>query len=73
MLMTMFRSKEMKDVGIFVFWMVVIVLLIIFGPLLSIWALNTLFPALAIPYTFWTWLAMVLFNAAFVSRYTRKD
>lgn len=71
--MLMFRSKEMKDVGIFVFWMVVIVLLIIFGPLLSIWALNTLFPALAIPYTFWTWLAMVLFNAAFVSRYTRKD
>lgn len=73
MLMTMFRSKEMKDAGIVLFWIAVVVLLIVFGPLLSIWALNTLFPALAIPYTFWTWLAMVLFNAAFVSRYTRKD
>jgi len=73
MLMTMFHSKEMKDAGIILFWIVVIVLFLVFGPLLSIWVLNTLFPALAIPYTFWTWLAMVLFNAAFVSRYTRKD
>lgn len=74
MLMTMFHSKNnMKDISIVIFWTLVVVLLIAFGPLLSIWALNTLFPVLAIPYTFWTWLAMVLFNAAFVSRYTRKD
>lgn len=26
------------------------------GPLISLWALNTLFHA-SIPYTFWTWLA----------------
>ena len=32
-------------------WLVLIVIIVIFGPLLSIWALNTLFPALAIPYT----------------------
>ncbi len=31
--------------------------LIIAGPILIIWALNTLFPVLAIPYTIWTWLA----------------
>jgi hypothetical protein len=30
---------------------------IIVGPLLTLLALNTLFPALAIPYTFGTWLA----------------
>jgi hypothetical protein len=38
----------------------VFILLVIFGPLLSIWALNTLFPVLAIPYTFETWCAAIL-------------
>ena len=30
-----------------------------FGPLLSIWSLNTLFPVLAIPYTLSTWFAVL--------------
>ena len=34
-----------------------LVIIIVFGPLVLLWSLNTLFPALAIPYTFWTWLA----------------
>lgn len=35
---------------------------IVLSPLAIIWSLNTLFPVLAIPYTFWTWLAtLVLF------------
>ena len=38
------------------------VLVLIFGPLALIWALNTLFPVLLIPYTFETWLAVVVFN-----------
>lgn len=39
------------------------VILIIAGPVVVIWSLNTLFPALAIPYTVWTWLATaVLFG-----------
>lgn len=37
-----------------------VILLLIFGPLLTIWALNTLFPALAIPYAWETWAAIVL-------------
>ena len=37
-----------------------VILLLIFGPLLTIWSLNTLFPALAIPYTMETWAAIVL-------------
>jgi hypothetical protein len=37
-----------------------IVILVIAGPLLLIWALNTLFPVLAIPYTIWTWLAALI-------------
>ena len=32
---------------------------IIFGPIIIIWALNTLFPALAIPYTIETWFAVI--------------
>lgn len=31
--------------------------LMLIGPLALIWSLNTLFPALAIPYTIGTWLA----------------
>jgi len=37
-----------------------IILVTIFGPLVSIWALNALFPLLAIPYTWETWLAVIL-------------
>jgi len=33
---------------------------IVFGPLASLWALNTLFPVLAIPYTFDTWAASLI-------------
>lgn len=39
------------------------VVVIIFGPLASIWALNALFPALAIPYTFDTWLGSFILGA----------
>ena len=46
-------------------WLVLIVAIIIIGPLLSIWALNTLFPVLAIPYSFETWLAMLLIGGVF--------
>jgi hypothetical protein len=41
-----------------------IVLLVIAGPLLILWALNTLFPVLAIPYTVWTWLAALILGSA---------
>ena len=34
--------------------------LIVFGPFFTIWALNTLFPVLNIPYTFETWVAVCL-------------
>jgi hypothetical protein len=46
-----------------IFGIALIVLLIVGGPLATIWALNTLFPALAIPYTFWTWLAALVLAA----------
>jgi hypothetical protein len=37
-----------------------IVIAVIFGPILGIWSLNTLFPTLAIPYDIYTWLAFFL-------------
>ncbi len=40
-----------------------IALVVVAGPLLLIWALNTLFPVLAIPYTVWTWLAALILGA----------
>jgi hypothetical protein len=46
-------------------WLVLVVIVIIAGPLVSIWSLNTLFPVLAIPYTVDTWLAMLLVGGAF--------
>lgn len=49
-----------------VIYVFIFVLAIIFGPLALIWALNALFPALLIPYTFETWLAAVVFNMFFV-------
>jgi hypothetical protein len=36
----------------------------IFGPLLTIWSLNTLFPSLAIPFNLDTWAAIVLLGIA---------
>ncbi len=37
-----------------------IVTVIVLGPLLGIWSLNTLFPVLNIPYTWQTWAAFLL-------------
>ena len=47
-------------------------ILIAIGPLATIWALNTLFPALAIDYTFWTWLSVVVLGAFFQARVSVK-
>ena len=39
---------------------ILIIAVIVFGPLLGIWSLNTLFPILLIPYTWETWAAYFL-------------
>jgi hypothetical protein len=51
-----------------VVYAVLIILIIVFAPFCSIWAINTLFfsgplVAYAIPYTFWTWLSIIIFGA----------
>ncbi len=57
-----------------ILFIVLVVALIVIGPIITIWALNTLFPVLAIPYTFWTWLATIILGAVFspTIRVTRK-
>ena len=44
-----------------------VIVLITIGPLLTIWSLNTLFPALVIPYSLETWAAVVLLGSVFKS------
>lgn len=39
------------------------ILAVIFGPFLTIWSLNTLFPVLAIPYGLETWAAVILLHS----------
>jgi len=57
-----FNEKEATILGV-----ALIIIIIIAGPLITIWALNTLFPALAIPFTFWTWLAAAILGGAIYS------
>jgi hypothetical protein len=42
------------------FVVAVILILLVLFPLATIWSLNILFPALAIPVTFETWVATVI-------------
>lgn len=54
----------------YIVWLAIIVFMIAIGPILTIWALNTLFPALAIPFTFETWIAVVIVGALFKTKVT---
>ena len=56
-------------------WLALIVIVLIVGPLASIWALNTLFPVLAIDFTFWTWAAVIILGTFFRANVSvkRKD
>ena len=49
-----------------------IIALVIVGPLLTIWSLNILFPVLAIPYTWQTWVAVVIVAGLFKTNLTYK-
>jgi hypothetical protein len=42
------------------FIVLAVISIVAIGPILTIWALNTLFPALAISYTLDTWLSIAI-------------
>ena len=44
---------------------ILILIVVILGPIATIWSLNTLFPVLAIPYTLETWFATVIIAGIF--------
>ena len=54
-------------------FVLLVIAVIVLGPFLGIWALNTLFPALAIPYTLDTWAAAILIKSFFTVNVTKKD
>lgn len=62
----------MSDAIKVVLMIALIVFLIVVGPLLTIWALNTLFPVLAISYTIWTWLAVIIVGSFLRANVTLK-
>lgn len=45
-----------------------IALLAIVGPFVTLWALNTLFPSLHIPYDLWSWMAVFWLNSTVLGR-----
>lgn len=51
--------------GKLVFLIAFILFMVIIGPVATIWSLNTLFPVLAIPYTFETWVAALIIGGLF--------
>jgi len=56
-----------------VFWSIVLVIVLaILGPIATIWSLNTLFPALNIPYSFDTWCAVIVLGGVFKSNIVQK-
>lgn len=60
-------------------WTVVILIVFLFAiaivvaPVVVIWSLNTLFPALAIPFTFSTWLATGILLLFLIPNVTRTN
>ena len=49
-----------------------IIAIIAFGPWVTIWALNALFPLLAIPFNLATWFAVIWIGAFFQVKVMRK-
>jgi hypothetical protein len=64
-------GKVLTAVGI----IALIIFLLLIGPFIVIWSANTLFPALAIPYSLDTWAATILMGAFLRANVTvkRKD
>ena len=62
------QFKEGTSLVLLVLLMVLMLVAIMLAPFAIIWSLNTLFVALAIPYTFWSWLAVIVLNGTWMSK-----
>jgi hypothetical protein len=64
--------KMTTTITTFLLLVLLIVALVILGPLLVIWSLNTLFPVLAIPYALDTWFAVIVVAGLFKTTIEQK-
>ena len=62
----------MRNMFLIVGLAVLIIALVALGPLATIWALNVLFPIVAIPYSWQTWLAVLIIGAFLKGSVTYK-
>lgn len=55
-----------------ILWLILLFCAVALGPLVTIWTLNTLFPVLAIPYNFETWVAALFLGGLLTTNVTAK-
>lgn len=55
-----------------IIWLIILLVAVAVGPLVTIWTLNTLFPVLAIPYNFDTWVAALFLGGLLTTNVTSK-
>jgi hypothetical protein len=55
-----------------IIWLIILALAVAIGPFVTIWTLNTLFPVLAIPYNFETWVAALFLGGLLTTNVTSK-
>lgn len=55
--------KNLTYIGVIAL-IVFVIFVIVFWPFVLIWALNTVFISLSIPYTSWTWLSIWILQAS---------
>lgn len=56
---------KIQSTSTFILFAIFAILIIVFAPFAIIWAINTLFPGVAIPYTLETWMASVIIGSVF--------
>ena len=50
----------------------IVIALIVLGPFATLWALNTIFPVLGIPYNFDTWCAVIILKGFAITTISRN-
>jgi hypothetical protein len=61
----MTKNEELVEAVVGVLFVLAMIAVVLVYPFAVIASLNTLFPVLAIPYTFWTWIAVVVITGVF--------
>ena len=72
--MIIMKGLKMSDMFKILAIVAVVLFVVIFGPFVWIWCINTIFPVTNIQYTFDTWLASLLIGGSFGGvRFARKS